>query len=95
MQKRSTPLHIATAEHRSSFVALLLSRGADIDRQDGAGHTALHMAAALGFLDLVQLLVHNGANMSLRNNQGMTALDFAVRYDKQEIAAFFNANNPT
>jgi ankyrin repeat protein len=51
-----TPLMFAAMFNRTDIVALLLERGAQIDRADHQGNTALACAAAMNAHDAVALL---------------------------------------
>jgi len=71
-------------------VRMLVERGAEINAQDGRGHSALMYAAGSDHSDVsvVQLLVEKGADVLLKNTRGDTALDFArQRGDAAKIRA--------
>ncbi|RYY99372.1 MAG: ankyrin repeat domain-containing protein, partial [Chitinophagaceae bacterium] len=59
-------------------IASLLTRGADINQQDGEGHTPL-MAALLAWqYDAARLLLRHAPHLALRDREGHTALMWAA-----------------
>lgn len=68
------------------YVALLLSAGADADRQDANGYSALMHAVRMGdsHASVVRRLMSHGANLALEANERLyTALELAMQ-DKSE-----------
>ena len=57
---------------------LLITAGAEVNRQCEHGRTALQMAAAWGHLDVVQLLLQHGADPTIRDDEGMTPSEIAA-----------------
>ena len=49
--------------------------------------TPLHRAAWNGHKEIVELLISKGADVNVKNDGDETALDWAVAWDKPEIAA--------
>lgn len=85
-----TPLHYAasgTLPQQTDVVALLLEQHAYIDAGSPNGTTPLMMAAQYGTDASVQLLLSEGADPALKNQQGLTAVDFALRAEREELAA--------
>lgn len=70
----NTPLHAATAGRHSDLAALLLTAGAPVGEQDGAGWAPLHLAADNGDLRIITLLLEYGADVSQRGPGGETPL---------------------
>jgi peptidoglycan/LPS O-acetylase OafA/YrhL len=66
-------LTIAALHDRKEIVALLLEKGAEVNRASRDGGTALHAAAFLGREAVVKLLLEKGADANLRNQNGQTA----------------------
>jgi ankyrin repeat protein len=79
--ERRTPLMLAAGSRRDAAekVRLLLTAGAQVDRQDRRGHTALLAAAAAGNQDAVVLLVEAGARVNLVGDEGMTPLHLVAQ----------------
>lgn len=57
---------------------LLLTAGADVNRQDKLGLTALHGAAFQGWNEVIRLLVEHGADLHATDSQGMKPVDAAM-----------------
>jgi ankyrin repeat protein len=62
---RRTALHVATCEGRKNVVALLLSRGANVNSQDRWGSTPLADAIHYKNYAVCKLLEENGAMLSM------------------------------
>ncbi len=77
-----TPLTVAADRGDVYTTALLLDRGADINRRGAERVTALHLAARKGYLELINLLVERGADLELRQNTQYTPLMVAVQYGR-------------
>jgi len=73
-------LHFAARHNQSAAVALLLSRGADINCQATNGMTAVSWATN-GSLDALQTLVNHGANLTLLDQNGNSPLLLALKSD--------------
>jgi ankyrin repeat protein len=74
----STPLMSAIDSGSIETTALLLDRGADVNRRDNAGHTSLWYAAKSDNADLITLLLRHGADVNVRDQDGRTPLVNAV-----------------
>jgi len=85
------PFHLnKTDEHGNSLLCLaaqngnlkiskyLVSKGANINHQSHAGHTAGHYAISFKFFELSQWLFENGGNDQLENKYNLTAYDGLV-----------------
>jgi len=74
-----TPLHQAADYSQVPMAALLLSHGADPNKQQGDGDTPLHHAAFRGDARMVGLLLSAKADPNVRNFMfGRTPLHYAV-----------------
>jgi hypothetical protein len=71
-------VHAATTKDEK-LLALLISRGANVDETDADGNTALHSAFRVmpPRRDILRVLVEHGANLHARNRAGQTPLDRA------------------
>ncbi len=77
-----TPLHIACLAHQNEVVALLIERGADVNRKavapDQQGGTPMHWAAVTGNAEGIKLLLEAGANVNAPDNSGATPLSASL-----------------
>lgn len=87
-----TPLHRACSEGHENIVALLLDRGAAIDRQDDLGRSALHRAVRGRRENVVALLLQRGASVDQTCFQGCTPLHVASRLGLQSIVTLLLDN---
>lgn len=85
---RQTALRIATWKGHCSVVALLASRGADLDLAPEDGRTALSGAVGFGRLDIVEVLHRHGASPHLPDRHGRTPLSYAAHSGHHSCAAF-------
>lgn len=68
-------------------VALLVSRGADVNARDKDGDTALHVAARSGKPGAVEALLAAGADVNAKGQYGRTPLHEAARISDANTAA--------
>ena len=89
-----TPLHLAAAGGHREVTALLIDKGANLEKQaqDKNGGTALSWAAFAGKLETVQLLLDEGIEVNSDNNDGATALDIALVFQKPAVADLLKKN---
>lgn len=80
-----TPLHLAAAHCRKNVVALLIEKGADINRKAKDDATPLHLAAQEGCAEVVTMLMSKGANLNARDDQGRTPLVRAEQWHRDAI----------
>lgn len=80
-----SPLDSAVKEDLPRMVELLLANGANVN--GAGGTTPLHKSASTGQKEIVELLLANGANVNVTIAFGDTALDWAVRNNKEDVAA--------
>jgi hypothetical protein len=69
--------HCAVASGNTNIVAMMIKRGADINRVDGYGATPLHVATKTDDHQMIQFLMKHGADPNKRNRDGMTPLETA------------------
>lgn len=66
--------------NQKTIVNLLLSNGANVNKQDARGLTPLHISLQRNNLEVTHLLLqHPGINTSLKDHAGNTALHFLAR----------------
>jgi len=70
-------------------------RGAEIDAQDGEGHTPLICASIQGQEGVVRLLLARGAKVATRGKDGRTALSWATLGGEPNCAALLRAHGAT
>jgi len=88
---QDTALTWAAWTGQAAMVALLLDRGADIDRKGMTGRTALGWAANGSRREVVELLLDRGANIEIRDNDGKTPAELASNHS-MDLAAFIREN---
>lgn len=72
-------LRNACGQGNLALVKLLLSQGADVNSDEGAGFAALHYAANKGHAEVVKVLIDVGADLKAQSNKvGWTPLHFAA-----------------
>ena len=81
------PLILATDKNHYNSVALLLSRGANVNLQTSSGITALLIAAQKGHEAIAALLLDNGADPDLQTNTGIFPLVAAARFHQPGCVA--------
>lgn len=90
-----TPLHLASLQCRTNVITLLLSKGADINRQAKDETTPLHVAAQEGCGDAVSLLLEKGAEINARDSQGRTPLKRAELWHQNAVAELLRQHGGT
>jgi ankyrin repeat protein len=75
--QKATPLHFSVTANDPRSVALLLSRGADVNHPNTNGETPLHMAATLPDTDIAELLLAYGASRDPLDTSGLSPLAIA------------------
>ena len=78
---KGAPLHLAAEGGYASFVLALIKKGADVNLQDGTGHTPLHYAAISMRAKVSLLLIKAGADPNIQDADGKTPRDFASGKD--------------
>ena len=89
-----TPLVNAAGRQQFDIVKYLLSVGADINSQGGAGRTALHWAVEANNDRLADLLLENGVKTDITDNKGIQGLDLASARNKCRKLARAQAARP-
>jgi hypothetical protein len=88
-------LNYAALSNRSAVIALLLSRGADVNKANRTGFTPVHHAVEASAHLALQRLIGAGADLSLKNAAGRTALDLArLRGDAEATRLLEAATKP-
>ncbi len=82
------PLHLAASEGQTSVIALLLSKGANIEAGDRENTTPLIVACMLNKPEAVHLLVERGASLKARDNNGNTPILGAARGGNLELVKY-------
>lgn len=82
----NTPLHAAAAGRHADLAALLLTAGAPVGEQDGAGWAPLHLAADNGDLSTATVLLQHGADVNQRGPGGNTPLAKAEQKGHAAVA---------
>jgi ankyrin repeat protein len=74
-QTGRTPLIVAARQPgNAAIVALMISKGADVQAKDRNGVTALHQATNAGDLESMRLLIENGADVNALDSLGDSPL---------------------
>lgn len=81
-----TALHIAARRSDLSYIRFLVSRGANVNAQDGRGNTALMIAVDSGCAECVDTLVTLRANPNQANQSGETPLIRAVQLRSLDLS---------
>ncbi|PAN09666.1 hypothetical protein PAHAL_2G041400 [Panicum hallii] len=87
----ATALHRAVLQGNAGMVRALLERGADPDREDGAGRTPRAMADELGHGDVQELLSGWRQEVAEGPEQQGPATDHGGRLEAQKVARFQSA----
>lgn len=85
MHKSITPLHVAAICGNANVVAILLSRGANVNPIDAHGLTPLHNASAEGHAEVVRLLLSKGADLQKKEEDGATPLYYAAQCGHADV----------
>lgn len=97
--KGITPLMQAAGMENAAITHLLLSIGADVNKQGHMGQTPLHFAVDSSIdgtiqtggvqgdepTEIIELLLVHGADISIRDVKGETPLDWARGYHSEKI----------
>lgn len=76
--RKWTPLHHAAQNGQGDVLLILLSHGADVNKETDWPEQALELAARKGYLDSVRKLFRHGANVNAKNRNLESALTLAA-----------------
>lgn len=79
-----TPLIAAVMGFQSRILQILIAAGADVNYQNGNGHSALHVAGTFGTKDIIRTLLANGADPQIIDHEGKTPIDIASKFGHAE-----------
>ncbi|GBN29124.1 Ankyrin-3 [Araneus ventricosus] len=81
-----TPLLYAVINNHCEIARLLISKGANVNAQNGEGMTALHWIAERDNVEMLQILLNGGADVSIRDKTNRSVTEIAVNSNRLEIA---------
>ena len=89
-----TSNYLAISVYENSFTSLkyFVERGADIE-QVCANKTPLMYAVKYGAMDMTKYLIEQGADINVVSIKDKTALDYAIQYERDDIAAYLKGLN--
>ncbi|NXR50684.1 RAI14 protein, partial [Hippolais icterina] len=70
--------HLAATKGHAECLRIMVTHGADVTAQDGAGHSALHLAAKNSHPDCIKRLLQSKCPTDSTDNSGKTALHYAA-----------------
>ncbi|KFV20178.1 Ankycorbin, partial [Tauraco erythrolophus] len=70
--------HLAASKGHAECLRIMVTHGADVTAQDGAGHSALHLAAKNSHPDCIKRLLQSKCPADSTDNSGKTALHYAA-----------------
>ncbi|NWS79345.1 RAI14 protein, partial [Toxostoma redivivum] len=70
--------HLAATKGHAECLRIMVTHGADVTAQDGAGHSALHLAAKNSHPDCIKRLLQSKCPIDSTDNSGKTALHYAA-----------------
>jgi hypothetical protein len=75
-----------------NLIKLLISDGADINKDDADGRTPLEHATKTNNVDAIKFLISNGADVNKANSYGRTPLDYAIKKNNVDMIKFLISN---
>jgi ankyrin repeat protein len=77
----ATPLHLlCTMRPKPKFIEVLLTAGADPNKQNVTGDTPLHITCAERYPKLCKILLMAGADETIKNVLGNTPMDLSLKF---------------
>lgn len=73
---------------KSKIFNALIANKADLNKVCSDKNPLMY-AAKYGQLEMAKALVKAGADLKLANKEGKTALDYAIKYEKKDLEAYF------
>lgn len=86
-------LHLAAMKDLSDITAVLIARGAAIDKPDKYGKTPLHYAVERGSTKSIPLLVKAGASTFKSDKEGRSPLSIAISQAPDLVSILANVDN--
>uniref|UniRef100_A0A8C0B9C7 RAI14 protein n=1 Tax=Buteo japonicus TaxID=224669 RepID=A0A8C0B9C7_9AVES len=74
----SSSFHLAATKGHAECLRIMVTHGADVTAQDGAGHSALHLAAKNSHPDCIKRLLQSKCPADSTDSSGKTALHYAA-----------------
>ena len=87
-----TATHEAVKGGHFGAVEFLLSRGANVNKQESDGLTALHIACQFDNIDIVKCLVRNGAEVNALDNKKQSPLQVSILRGPDETTRYLLKN---
>ena len=69
----------------TSYIAMLLEKGLDVNSKDNQGNSLLHKAIFYQNKNLLDLLIQKGADVNVKDNRGETPLILAIKFHRLDI----------
>ena len=88
-----TALHIAAVKDLADIAAVLLARGAEVDKPDANGLTALHLAVLNGSSHVIPILAQYGASLFATDKQGRSVIQTALQQNPDLVPALVTKTN--
>jgi FOG: Ankyrin repeat len=87
---RSTFLHISAQYGRREMVQYFLSKGLNVNAQNGFGETPLHIVCGkYKNFEMVQFLISKGGDFKITNDMGDSSMEVAKRNGFHEAVIYF------
>jgi len=90
--KGEAAIHIVTKRRDMTYLRFILSRGGNVNLQDGGGNTPLMLAVEAGWPEGIREILNRKGNVNLANGGGETALMRAVQRRDGELVQLLLSN---